>query len=300
MDTTPQQCPECDPSLLPSLAIECIYEHYIEAGVRSRGTPWGAQEWLASQYPLRGSPEFCNAARRKDKHVASRVAGMCLCPWPGIECAPNVLGTSSATLVVGMWRSSGRTTSMNALAQEYAHTSVSGDDTSTVCAPMPVTSCERGRYSVRPDSLRAYLRTLGQDTHYGIVTVDANLFLLRRYQNVSDPIRNLAALLQSVHSDANAHLIVTVTATQHIADARVSSAADRILIVMGRHSTSERTELAQYVANMLGLGEGALITPFVSLAPYAQLILERRPGHARDEPFHHTNTIILIKNPVSQ
>jgi len=280
---------ECDPSLLPSLAIECIFEHYIQAGTQSQTTLWGAQEWLAQQSPLIGSAEFCNAARRAHRGMGPLVAGMRLSPWPGIDHVPNPLSESSVTFVVGLPGPSGKTVCANALAKEYSTASCKGHSGTrqhlpTAISIIPMDFISPGRLSM----IMEWVATLRARN---VLKCDQSISLACVRGKVRHPLEDMAQIVRAAN---NVHLIVTAQITQN-ADPRVTSSMDRVVIIAGPLIALDRARLAGHMAEMLGANQKALALFIDALPAYAQLVIERRQGCARDDPLHHSNVVIQVK-----
>jgi len=230
---TPRR-PDVAPNATPSLAIECIFEHYVSAGVLCQDTLWQAQLWLARQHPLCGSPEFCNVVRSMDRQMVPRVAGMHMYPWPGIDRAPSPLAWSLVTLIFGTAGPVGKTVSMRALAQEYARALCSHDvQFDGRPCPARVTSFLGRQPVIGPESLREHLIALGSCSHHGIAMAYYTMQLQPSQDLQLDPIGDLEAMDRIVRLGSGLHLLLTVLAAQEIADPRVSSTADRIVIAVG-------------------------------------------------------------------
>jgi len=279
-----------DTSALPSLAIECIYEHYIEVGVRSQGTPWKAQVWLARQRPLRGSAEFCSAARRKDRLMTRSVAGMRVYPWPGIECTPNPPGASSLTLVMGLYGTTDKAACMRALAQEC---SIAPADQYAIDYPAEIDDIPEWLYELNQNQLCCLLARTTSRLDRNVMAAYEGALSYSSPGMFTDSVETLVELGRVVRLATNVHIILTMSLPSDAIDRRLSSVADRISVTMGR--AIERTHLAERIGCMLGADPKALATLFISLPDDTQVILERRPGCARDEPLHRTNTLVLIR-----
>jgi len=283
---------EYDPSLLPSLVIECIFEHYIEMGVRDQATLWDAQLWLAQQRPLIGSAEFCSAAKRTHRQMGPLVAGMPISSWPGIDRAPNRLIQSSVTFIAGLSGPSGKTTCMCALAREYSMAADGERGDAPECPPMPIVAIP-GYFVL---ALREHIAWATPQTDR-IVALSYESLILRAVPNVTHNF--VTDIVKIVRSMSNVHLMLSVSMTQEITDTYVTSGVDRVVVVTGPATAPDRACLAKYVAEMLGASPKAL-GPFIDALPaYTQLVLERRPGCTRDDPLHYGNTLILIKPPAT-
>jgi len=283
---------EYDPSMLPSLATECIFEHYIEAGMRVQATLWGAQEWLAQRHLLIGSIEFCNAARRAHKRMGPLVAGMRVGPWLGIDNAPNPPTASSVTLVAGLPGPSGKTICMSALAKEYSMASCRQHDGTAECPPMAIVTI--------PTMFVMMFGWLQMHDPQHLSRVDNTVVISHESLSLNcqdDVVQHpMADIIRAAHSMDNVHLLLALNMDKGGgADPRVVSAADRIVIVTGPAVALNRACLVKRMAKMLGANQRAL-APFIDALPaYALLILERRRGCARDEPLCHANAVIQIK-----
>jgi len=290
MERTLQENP--DPSQLPSLAIERIFDHYIEVGVRSQNALWWAQLWLAQQYHLRGSAEFCSAARRKDKHMAPIAAGVRVYPWPDIGHVPHPLTESSITLVAGI----DKIAHMYALAQEYARVSIGRyHEATTVTAPMNITIVHTKRGILTPGRLRSHLGSEAACSRHGIAVANRDIRLGDSKGRTDNYARSLQEVAQIVHSTANAHLMLLLHDSYRIADPRVTSKVDRIAITMKSESPLSRTHPATYVAEMLGVKREALASFVASFSPHIQLVFERRPGCARGQPLSRANAVVFVR-----
>jgi len=283
---------ECGPAQLPSLAIECVYAHYIEAGVRIQATPWQKQVWLARQRPLRGSAEFCNAARRKDRQMTRRVAGMCVYAWRGIDHAPNSLQESSLTLITS------HDDRVDECARDFAQDCAKASSPSCAVkeqARPPYTATVPMFSPITTLWLQLYLDVMTLPPRRNIVIGQGSMRPDHFLDGNGDPFGGLTEICRIVRAAADAHLIMSVHPWSMIADPLVSSNADRIVIIVGPRSAPERTQLSRHVSCMLDVDEETLDTFVASLPDNSQIILERRPGCSRDQPFHRTNTLILVK-----
>jgi len=292
MDRVLQQNP--DPGLLPSLAIECIFGHYVEMGAQAQNTLWGAQEWLAQQSPLRGSPEFCRVARHKDKHMTPRVTGMRVYPWPGVGRAPK---NASLTLVTGAHRMSGTTTCALALAREYSDAAL--DWCMLKLETFVGDACQQHNSMVREWVWTHFTKTVLPHMPYDQEMPWLSAFSHHLPDKQSNLIQTIVGAGQLVRLIANAHFLLAVKVSKEIADPRLSFAVDRIAIAAGFRGWSERARLAQYIAEMLSVDQETMGAFLATLPNYAQVILERRPGCARNEPLCRDNTIILVREPLT-
>lgn len=109
-------------ALLPSLALECVFDAYIVAAMPTHASRRRAQRWLATHWTLRDINEFCRAARRAHTRVTTPsvlVAGTRLFEWEEFE---DVLpmDSGSLTLVVGARGASGKTTAAKRLVEKMS------------------------------------------------------------------------------------------------------------------------------------------------------------------------------------
>jgi len=255
--------------------------------------------WLARQSPLRGSAEFCRPARRINEKMVPRVAGIPIYPWPGIDNAPNPLAESSITLIAGLPGPSGKTTCIKALAQEYAMAlSAPSDGTATANTSVMVRTIGTDGGIIVPRTLQSHVDLWIPRVSRLVMASCKNTYLDRLMCGVDGSDAGMLEVSRVVRGTPGVHLVFAACITNDIADLRIWSEVDRVVIVTGPTIALGRARLARRVGAILGVDEQETLYPFIaSLPAYTQLVIERRPGCARDAPPHYSNMVILVKPP---
>lgn len=287
---------------LPSTALEVVFEIYIERGVRALSTAWHARRWLLEQFGvLRGSPEFCLAARHAARRLVlpryRKVAGMRVYERPAIEDAPNPLrlNVGSMTFVAGM-AGSGKTTTVRLLAAAYARALLSLQSTGERAADASTghgtqASVHVAHLAGAPSAqfLHANMAAAAQRERLAVLYTCESIVLREQEQDTT--ITHMADMARKgvMHCLFALRIPSTARTAWH-----VSKAADRIVVTLGKDPhTHGRTELAQQASALLGFDPTVLGRVFAEMPVYATLTFERDPAYDRGAPLCAANVLMF-------
>jgi hypothetical protein len=266
-------------ALLPSLALEAVFEAYVATAMPTNQSRRRKREWLASHRSLYDIEEFCRVAKRAHAAVEIRsawVAGVRVNEWEGFEGALGI-ARGSMTVIVGAPHPSGKSVAARFFSHKIAREINDMQGNNPDAASPDAHLIDRIERAHSADEI-IWMLDQPRSASLWSACMDDTKALFRPTppqspENIGPHFMMCGALLRQ----GGVHTVVVVGSGYAYDPPCVSKTANRIVVITGS-GANVHARTADAAAPLLSMGRHRLIALFGSLPPYTALVFDREQG----------------------